>query len=110
MSIYHLDYETTSAADLVKVGGYRYASDPTTRILMFAIAKDGEEPLLWRFDEGDSIESMAAMGVLQNAIQSGDTIMAHNSPFELAISTYRMKPDLGLDPPDLRQWRCTQAM
>lgn len=110
MSIYHLDYETTSAADLVKVGGYRYASDPTTRILMFAIAKDGEEPLLWRFDEGDSIESMAAMGVLQNAIQSGDTITAHNSPFELAISTYRMKPDLGLDPPDLRQWRCTQAM
>jgi len=41
---YHLDFETKSRSDLKKVGAYRYACDPSTRILMFAIARGDEEP------------------------------------------------------------------
>lgn len=50
MSIFHLDYETSSEAD-ISFGAYRYASDPSTRILMFAVAENDGEPLLWRFDD-----------------------------------------------------------
>ena len=46
MPVYHLDLETTSLADLPSVGAYRYAVDPSTRILMLAIAQDDGEPLL----------------------------------------------------------------
>ncbi|MFA6043397.1 MAG: DNA polymerase [Phycisphaerales bacterium] len=108
-SIYHLDYESTSACD-IKLGGYRYSSDPTTRILMFAIAKDDGDPHLWSFIDPESPESKAAMALLREALDSGSPIFAHNASFELAMSTYRMKPDLGLDPPDINNWRCTQAM
>lgn len=109
MSHYSLDYETTSACD-ISLGSYRYACDPTTRILMFAISKDAGEPALWDFLNSKSTESCRAMDLLREAIASGSCIYAHNAMFEVAISTYRMKSDLGIDPPDLGQWRCTQAM
>jgi DNA polymerase bacteriophage-type len=110
MQKFSLDYETTSACDLVRCGAYRYSADPSTRILMFAIAKEDGPPLLWRFDEPESFESEAAKALLSEAVETKGILTAFNAPFELAISTYRMKPDLGLDPPDIRQWRCTQAM
>lgn len=105
MPIYHLDYETASACDIT-FGSYRYASDPSTRILMFAIAKDDEEPLLWTITD----RNPAALDMLRTAIGSDSLIYAHNASFELAISTYRMLPDLGINPPHIDQWRCTLAM
>jgi DNA polymerase len=109
MSIYSIDYETTSACDIT-LGAYRYACDPSTRILMFAIAKDDEEPVLWDSLAPNTQESQAALALLKQAIDSGVPIYAHNAQFELAISTYRMRPDLGIDPPHIDQWRCTLAM
>ena len=64
MSIYHLDFETSSEAD-ISFGAYRYASDPSTRILMFAVAQDDGEPLLWRFDEPYEEESLLAEAMLR---------------------------------------------
>jgi DNA polymerase bacteriophage-type len=105
----HLDYETTSACDIT-LGSYRYASHPSTRVLMFAAATDDGEPLLWRFDDPYSDESLAAEALLRASIAAEDLIYAHNAQFEVAVSTYRMRADLGVQPPTLEQWRCTQAM
>lgn len=109
MSVYHLDYETASKAG-IGLGSYRYAADPSTRILMFAIAKDDGDPFLWRFDDPYGEESMIAEGMLREAISSGSLIYAHNAQFEVAISTYRLQADVGIEPPALEQWRCTLAM
>ena len=110
MSITHLDYETSSACDIT-FGGYRYASDPSTRILMFAVARGDDEPVLWRFDEPDSDESKEAKAILELAIIEGDAIYAHNAAgFEFPVSKYCLKRDVGIDPPSLEQWRCTAAM
>ncbi len=109
--IFHLDYETTSPADIKKVGGYRYANDPGTRILMFAIAQDDRPPMVWRFDQPTVLESVQAKFMLGVAIREGHLIYAHNAPFEVAVTHYRLAEDVGIgDHPSLEQWRCTAAM
>jgi DNA polymerase len=105
MTIYHIDYETASACDIT-LGSYRYANDPSTRILMFAIAKNDEDPVLWSVAD----QNPTAREMLREAIQSDAPIYAHNAQFELAISTYRMLADIGIEPPHIDQWRCTLAM
>ena len=104
-----LDFETTSLCD-IGLGAYRYANDPSTRILMFAIAEGDGEPLIWDSLDPSSAESAAAHAMLAQAIASGSLIYAHSVMFELAISTYRLFADVGLEPPALEQWRCTQSM
>lgn len=42
-----LDYETRSRADLPKVGGLMYATDPSTEILMAGVARRGEKPRIF---------------------------------------------------------------
>jgi DNA polymerase len=37
-------------------------------------------------------------------------IYAHNAPFEIAVSRYCMARQMGYEPPDIKQWRCTMAM
>lgn len=108
MNHIHLDYETTSACD-IKLGSYRYACDPSTRILMFAVAADDEEPVLWDHLDPDSTESQAAKAVLQEAVTKGVPIYAFNVGFEAAVSRYRLKEDAGVECPALEQWRCVQA-
>lgn len=114
MPAFHCDFETTSAAILVgpkSVGGYRYAADSSTRILLMAMAKEDGTPVVWRFNEPDHPESRQAIELLEEAIDLNDLIYAHNAPFEIAISRYRMLTDLQVGAlPQLSQWRCTQAM
>lgn len=111
MSIYHFDYETTSECDIMSFGAYRYSCDPTTRILMFAIAKDSGAPLLWAFDEPDTSESRQALALLEEAIVTGSLVYAHNYQFELAVSHYRLTKDVGVTTIPVREnYRCTQAM
>lgn len=108
---YHIDYETWSEADIKKVGGYRYADDPSARILMFAIAGEDGEVACWDHLAPDSRESQRALGMFNHAIKTNDLLYAHNAPFEVAITRYRAQPDLGLiEIPKLDQWRCTAAM
>jgi DNA polymerase len=110
MTPFHLDLETTSASDLMSVGAYRYASDLSTRILMFAIAEGEGEPVLWDFIDHDGAESVRARTLLTEAVSSGATVYAHNYQFELALNHYRMAEDVGVTPPDRENYRCTQAM
>lgn len=109
MSHYSIDYETTSLCD-ISLGAYRYASDPSTRILMFAIAEGDGEPLIWDSVNPSSPESIAAHALLLHATTSGSLIYAHNVMFELAVSTYRLAADVGIEPPPLEQWRCTRTL
>lgn len=110
MNAVHLDFETTSLSDITEVGGYRYACDPSTRILMFAVADETCEPLLWRFDAPDSDESRKARALLSIAISEGWLVYAHNYQFELAVAHHRLLEDVGAEPPAHGNYRCTQAM
>ncbi len=108
--VYHLDYETYSPQPLGgknSVGAFRYASDPTTEILVIAIAKNDETPLTW-----DALNGGAeALWMLEEAVKSGSTIYAHNAQFEHAISTYHLITDgFNIEAPKVEQWGCTAAM
>ena len=109
MPIYSLDYETTSACDISR-GAYRYAADPSTKILLFAIAKDDESPIVWRYDNCEGVESKRAKILLKEAVESGSPIRAFNAQFELAICHYVLERQLGIPCPKVEQFRCTQAM
>lgn len=109
MNRYLLDYETTSAAD-IRRGAYRYASDPTTRILMFAISKNGGDPVLWDYLSPDSEESNNAWCLLNEAVETNSIISSFNVGFELAVSHYRLMKDVGIGCPSIEQLRCTRAM
>jgi len=102
---YGFDYETMSKCD-IRLGAYRYSSDPSTRILMFAISKNGEPPLVWDYLR----RQKGAFQMLKEAIGSGALIYAFNAMFECAVSFYRMLEDIGLEPPAIEQWRCTRVM
>lgn len=110
MPDFHLDLETTSLCD-IDLGSYRYGADPSTRILLMAVAKEDGEPVVWRFNEPNHPESIAAVELLEEAIPPGDRIYAHNAGFEIALLHYRLAQDVQpLFSPELHQWRCTQAM
>lgn len=107
----HIDYESRSDSDLKKVGAYRYANDPSTRILMFAICEDDGPVMLWDHLKPDTEESVAALSLFKRAIANGDLIYAHNIGFELAVTRYRGAADLGLtELPKLDNLRCVLAM
>lgn len=112
--IYSLDFETRSRADLKKVGAFRYANDPTTEILCFAIAEGDGEPVLWRRplpgDHPGVNINEEAEHLLYHATQPDSLIYAHNAMFEIAISDALFFKTFELDPPEHHQWRCTMAM
>lgn len=98
----HLDYETYSAADLPKVGHYRYAEDPSTEILMCSYRRaEWPEPRQWVPAEGQPMPDDLADIYLDN-----DTLLiAWNAPFERQI-TFECLPQF--DIPVFR-WRCAQV-
>lgn len=110
----HLDYETRSRADLKAVGAYRYAADPSTEILLCGVALDDQEPRLWvnpKYETPAFHTDPVALEWLQ-LMEDDLTLLvyAHNVPFEIAVTRYRMAVDMGIMPPHLDQWRCTMAM
>jgi DNA polymerase len=109
MNTYSIDYETTSSCN-IKHGGYRYASDPSTRILMFAIARNDEEPILWDHLDPNSPESVQAKGLLEEADSTDCEVHAFNAAFEVAITRYRLYEDVGMSPICHSKWRCVQAL
>jgi len=75
-----VDIETFSEADLPKVGAYRYAEDPSTRILMAAWAVDGGEVRVETCDGGGPPADL-----LRLLNSPAATIHAWNAAFELAV-------------------------
>tara|TARA_A200000159_G_scaffold162979_1_gene188051 strand:+ start:3258 stop:5576 length:2319 start_codon:yes stop_codon:yes gene_type:complete len=117
-AIYHLDFETYSAAPFGRgkdsVSAYKYAEDSTTEILIMAVAKDDEAVKVWSSSKVDfayqNKEGSNAIALLQEAIETGGKIYAHNAQFEDAIATQLLQKTFGLKPPSVEQWRCTAAM
>lgn len=112
--VLHIDYETFSEADLEEVGAYRYAADPSARILMMGIALNEEEPrILLPLEIADMLGHVNDPVALEWAAKWRDgatPVYAHNAGFEIAVTKYRILEDLGLQGPTLDQWRCTAAM
>jgi len=101
----HIDFETYSEADLKKVGAFKYAEHPSTRILMVAVAEETGPVFLW--DAYNGTGDAEALDLLRRA---EGRVYAHNAQFEEAIANMRMWEDLGIEPYQQGQWFCTAAM
>src|SRR6516162_9794489 len=84
--VLHRDIETRSILDLTRVGGWRYATDPTTGVWCLAFAVDDQPAQLWTPDQ-------PAPEVFFEAARNPDwLIVAHNDAFERAIEGYILAP------------------
>lgn len=99
MTRLHLDYETGSEVDLKKAGAYKYARDPSTRILMLGWAFDDEPAELWEPHIGP-IPHRLYQGIADPSV----TKHAYNAAFERLITRYCLGVEV---PPE--QWRCTMV-
>ncbi|HVJ70561.1 MAG TPA: DNA polymerase [Sphingomicrobium sp.] len=78
----HLDFETYSEVDIKTVGGFRYAEDPSTEILLFGWSIEDEEPIVVDMTEEGWFEELEPFF---DWVDRGSKIGAHNSHFERAI-------------------------
>jgi len=80
-----LDFETRSAADLIKWGQRRYAMDASSQVLCLAWAYDQEDEIhLWHRDH-PWIRKSPRPDELIERIRSGEPVEAHNAGFEFNI-------------------------
>jgi DNA polymerase len=100
MTHLHCDFETSSTADLKKVGLDNYARDPSTRALMMSFQFDNARPVLWL------PHKTKLPLVIRDAVEDRSvTKIAHNAAFEIEI----FRHVLGVDArPD--DWHCTMIM
>lgn len=108
-----LDFETASAADLKKAGGWRYAEDATTEILCLAFTNVHGTLDVWRPRDASqpaNTEEGDRHWRLRNLVFNEQvTFIAHNAAFEKAIWRNIMVPVFGFpDIPDHR-WHDTMA-
>jgi DNA polymerase len=106
-----LDFETRSAADLLKWGARRYAFDTSTQALCLAWSFDQEDEIhLWHRDH-PWIEKSERPDELIERIRDGEPVEAHNAGFEFAIwniSLRREFPEFDVDL-QLEQLFCSAA-
>lgn len=76
-----LDFETRSAADLKKVGAYKYAAHPSTIILCMAWTYDKVNVFTWHPGMGPT----RAFVELLRRVRDGEELHAHNAEFEYNI-------------------------
>jgi DNA polymerase bacteriophage-type len=106
-SVLHIDFETRSTLDLKEVGLDNYARHPTTDAWCMAYAFGGGATSLvakYFLDRDDSLR------LVFEHVQSGDTVVAHNVAFELAIWNNIMVPRYGWPMLRPEQCECTMAM
>lgn len=107
----YLDFETRSAADLIKWGATRYALDPTTQALCLCWSFDQDPEIqLWHRDH-PWIEKSERPDDLLDRIASGEHVEAHNSFFEFSIWNLVLRkefPEFDV-PLSLDQMRCSAA-
>lgn len=117
-----IDFETRSACDLSKAGGYKYSLDKTTEVLCMAFKWPGQDKaFLWHpafphldieecelsGDDPDTV--LQALNQLFTDIENGEAIEAHNSFFERCIWTNIMHPKFNWPSVKPRQWRCSAS-
>lgn len=98
MKVY-IDFETSSLADLKKVGVYRYAEHPSTIILSVGVACDNEKVTVLKRSE---------LRQLNEYMQEGCSIVAHNAGFDRVIYNAFAKSH-GWPTINITQWSCTMA-
>jgi DNA polymerase len=98
----YLDFETTSAADLRRVGVYTYADHRSTRIIC-ARWRWKDDPVLngWRWSE-DPV-------VLQDLFRPNMIVHAHNAEFEWVIWNTLLTKMARVPALDISQMRCSMA-
>lgn len=97
-----IDFETRSPLDLKKVGLYNYANHPETGIWCLAYAF-GDGPVKVIYSPSD-LPADAFMHTM-----SGQEVVAHNAPFELAIWNTICAPRYGWPKLNPAQMTCTMA-
>lgn len=98
-----LDFETRSRAKLSDVGAWRYAEDPSTRVLCLSYAFGNREPYIW-------VEGQQPPKKLLEKIREGYRIHGWNSTsFERAIFEVICGPKMGWDTPSIEQYRDTMT-
>lgn len=98
MPVLHLDIETYSDLDLPEVGLYRYASDPSTEILMLGWAIDDGPVELFDLAHGWPVR-------LIQALRDPTTIVcAFNAQFERVMLRDCLKIDIPIE-----RWHCTMV-
>jgi DNA polymerase len=104
MPVLHRDLETYSVVKLKDAGHWRYAADPTTRVLCYAFAVDDDPVQLWT--PGQKIP--------EEFVEAGHNpdwlVVAHNDAFESAIEELVLAPQLGWPLIPRVQHRCSQAV
>jgi DNA polymerase len=105
----YLDLETRSDVDLIFHGLRRYAIDPSTEVICMAYALD-DDPVefWWSFTGEDGI--IIFPQEVEDYIEAGGFIMAHNAAFEKHIFDRVISDTHGITPPTNEQWRCSMAI
>lgn len=99
-----IDFETASKADLKKVGAWRYAEDPSTRILCLAAMEENGEPWDWL------ISGLNAKRLADLVADVRVMFIAHNVAFEKAIWRHIMVPKYGFQDIVNQRWHDTMAV
>ena len=96
-----IDFETACHVD-IKLGAWRYVTDPTFELLCMAYAFPGEEPQLWW--PGDAMTDR-----LLDWFHAKKPIRAWNAEFEVAVHTAHLAHRYNLPTLKPSQVHCTQA-
>lgn len=108
----HIDFESASRTDLTKEGAWKYATCPSTEILMMGWAFGDEKPELWwmwpewRAPLPDRVRArflICSLGYGRRLIH------CHNSQFERWMTWFILCPELDLPEPTLDSFYCTAA-
>lgn len=98
-----IDFETRSLLDVTQVGAFKYAEDPSTRILFCSYSIDGVK--YQRYDWREFSEPTA----LLEHVRNGGRVEAHNMFFEFCIWNLVAVPQLGWPLLKLEQCECSAA-
>lgn len=99
----HIDFETRSAADLRRVGVYRYAEDPTTSVLCLSYRFDDGPVQRWR-------PGQMLPGELLDHTLDSLPVVAHNAVFERQMWNVVLPRQVGLRTPlQIAQQDCTMS-
>lgn len=75
----YIDFETYSEVDIKVVGGYNYATHPSTQIICFSYCHDTGDVGLWTPADGDPPK------VVIDSLEKGYWFTAHNATFDWRI-------------------------
>lgn len=100
----HIDFETRSAADLKKVGGYVYAMHETTDALCMAYAIDDGPVKLWKFGEQFPLVLKDMINFNPHAV-----FVAHNANFEFLIWNFCCAKKYNWPKLPIKRFDCTMV-